>query len=325
MAFLARAASRGLWSTGRPPRVLSSVAGVTIPPPPPPNATSPPLTAGLRQGLTSPPPPPPSAASVAGGFSDGGGAAAGGGLPAAFPGDAPPAAGVDVGAAAASGAGAFGDVGAGVSGGAGAATSPGAGGPALGGPPHPPAGEGPATAGGDEDHDDGDGVVRELVHAAMHHVPAHGWTAAAIAAGAADMGLPPSSAGLLPGGGAELLAHFLLSVNARVAEQMRDGGPLAAVVGRPVDRVHAAVMGRLALLAPVKGRWGEALALGGRPDAVGGTVRATAEFVDEVWAYAGDVSTDVRFAAEWGGEGRGCMVAVPLSCTRTFQLAEHAE
>lgn len=135
----------------------------------------------------------------------------------------------------------------------------------------------------------------------MNHVPAHGWTAAAIAAGAADVGLPPSAAGLLPGGGAELLTRFLRSVNARVAEQMRDGGPLAAVAGRPVDRVHAAVMGRLALLAPVKGRWGEALALGGRPDAVGGTVRATAEFVDEVWAYAGDVSTDVRCRCMGGG------------------------
>lgn len=232
-----------------------------------------------------------------------GGGAAGAGLPAASPGDAPPAAGVDVGAAAASGAGTFGDVGASVSGGGSAAPPPpGAGGPASGGTPPPPGDEEPAAAAppGDED-DDGDGVVQDLVHAAMNHVPAHGWTAAAIAAGAADVGLPPSAAGLLPGGGAELLTRFLRSVNARVAEQMRDGGPLAAVAGRPVDRVHAAVMGRLALLAPVKGRWGEALALGGRPDAVGGTVRATAEFVDEVWAYAGDVSTDVRCRCMGGG------------------------
>lgn len=232
-----------------------------------------------------------------------GGGAAGAGLPAASPGDAPPAAGVDVGAAAASGAGAFGDVGASVSGGGSAAPPPpGAGGPASGGTPPPPGDEEPAAAAppGDED-DDGDGVVQDLVHAAMNHVPAHGWTAAAIAAGAADVGLPPSAAGLLPGGGAELLTRFLRSVNARVAEQMRDGGPLAAVAGRPVDRVHAAVMGRLALLAPVKGRWGEALALGGRPDAVGGTVRATAEFVDEVWAYAGDVSTDFSWYTKRAG------------------------
>lgn len=210
-----------------------------------------------------------------------------------------------MGAAAASGAGAFGDVGAGVSGGGGATPSLEADGPALGAPPPPPTGEDPAAPTGDEGDDDGDGVVRELVHAAMHHVPAHGWTTAAIAAGAADMGLPPSAAGLLPGGGAELLTRFLRSVNARVAEQMRDGGSLAAVAGRPVDRVHAAVMGRLALLAPVKGRWGEALALGGRPDAVGGSVRATAEFVDEVWAYVGDVSTDVRCRSWWWEGGAG--------------------
>lgn len=300
MAFLARAASRGLRATGRPPRVLSSVAGMTTPPPSPPSATPPPLTAGPRPGLASPSPPPPSSSSVAGG-----GGASGGGLPAASAGDTPPTAGVDVGAAAASGAGAFGDVGAGVSGGGGTTPSPGADGPASSGRLPPPGGEEPAAPGGDADDDEGDGVVRELVHAAMHHVPAHGWTVAAIAAGAADMGLPPSATGLLPGGGAELLTRFLRSVNARLAEQMRDGGPLASMGGTPVDRVHAAVMGRLALLAPVKGRWGEALALGGRPDAVGGTVRATAEFVDEVWAYAGDVSTDVRYRCRVASEGRG--------------------
>ncbi|KAK1866659.1 hypothetical protein I4F81_009175 [Pyropia yezoensis] len=111
-------------------------------------------------------------------------------------------------------------------------------------------------------------MVRDLVHAAMRHVPARGWTTSAIAAGAADVDLPPSAVGLLWGG---------------------------------VDKLHAAVMARLALLAPVKSLWPEALALCGRPDAVGGALRATSEFVDEAWAYAGDVSTDSSWYIKHAG------------------------
>lgn len=81
-----------------------------------------------------------------------------------------------------------------------------------------------------------------ILAAALKHVPAHGWSTHALAAGAADVGLSPSSHAVVSGGGAELVAHFQRAADERLRAELAQLGddlePYAAA--RPPGRASRA-------------------------------------------------------------------------------------
>ena len=64
------------------------------------------------------------------------------------------------------------------------------------------------------------GLRASILAAALKHVPAHGWSAHALAAGATDVGLSPSAHAIVGGGGAELVAHFQQSADERLRAEL---------------------------------------------------------------------------------------------------------
>jgi len=97
-------------------------------------------------------------------------------------------------------------------------------------------------------------------------VKAHGWSVQALEAGARDLGLSPSAAGLLPPAAAQLVEAFVGRCNAALAAQLAGGpGPLAARLaaagGDERARLHAALRTRLEMLGPHVASWPQALAI----------------------------------------------------------------
>ena len=70
-----------------------------------------------------------------------------------------------------------------------------------------------------------DATRARVFAAALAHVPAHGWSDAALAAGAADCSLPPlAAAGLAPRGAAELVEHAVAEANGARSRSRRRAG-----------------------------------------------------------------------------------------------------
>ncbi|KAL3307801.1 Ubiquinone biosynthesis protein coq9, mitochondrial, partial [Cichlidogyrus casuarinus] len=57
--------------------------------------------------------------------------------------------------------------------------------------------------------------------------------------------------------------------------------------------LRRAVEARLRMLVPVKNQWSQAMALMALPQNAPTALGLLAELVDEIWAHAGDKSTDV--------------------------------
>jgi ubiquinone biosynthesis protein COQ9 len=132
-----------------------------------------------------------------------------------------------------------------------------------------------------------------LVLAAAANAAFDGWTAAAIRAGAQELGLKPDEAAtLLPGGEAELLQAFSewadREMLARLAELPLDGMKIR-------DRVAAAVRARIEALAPYREAARRGLAVLALPHMAPLGARLVWRTVDAIWYAIGDSSTDVSF------------------------------
>ncbi len=153
--------------------------------------------------------------------------------------------------------------------------------------------------------------------AALPHVPALGWTAAALRQGLRDGGGDPADAELLfPGGGMDMIEAFADLTDRRMTAEA-EALDLPAL--RVPARVRALVALRLRLLAPDKAALRRAagkLALPGRKAVA---LRCTARTVDAIWHAAGDSSADFSWYS------KRAILAGVYGSTLLFWLGRHDE
>merc|ERR1719397_1077530 len=143
-------------------------------------------------------------------------------------------------------------------------------------------------------------IKLELLDASLKQVMRHGWSKEAVRAAAEELGRPSVVAGLVKGGGAELVFHHVAVCNKQlnawmeeeVARQKKDGGRVK--VGK---FVREAVVRRLSMNGEYvrADRWSEALALTAIPPHCEGALKGMQTLCDDIWYHAGDISTDYNW------------------------------
>uniref|UniRef100_A0A8C9QGZ2 Ubiquinone biosynthesis protein n=1 Tax=Spermophilus dauricus TaxID=99837 RepID=A0A8C9QGZ2_SPEDA len=116
----------------------------------------------------------------------------------------------------------------------------------------------------EEDHESEEQLQDRILTAALEFVPAHGWTAEAIAEGAQSLGLSSAAASMFGNDGSELILHFVTQCNARLAHILEEEQKLALSI----------------LLLPHN---------------IPPSLSLLTSMVDDMWHYAGDQSTDFNW------------------------------
>jgi ubiquinone biosynthesis protein COQ9 len=123
----------------------------------------------------------------------------------------------------------------------------------------------------------------EAIAKAVPHVPALGWSASALRAGAgatADL--------LFPGGAAEMVETYILYADSRMVEAAKpviDNQRLS-------QRVRTLIATRLLQAEPEKAAVRRAASVLAMPGNAGAAARSLARTVDTIWHAAGDTSAD---------------------------------
>ncbi|XP_048886828.1 ubiquinone biosynthesis protein COQ9, mitochondrial isoform X2 [Brienomyrus brachyistius] len=134
-------------------------------------------------------------------------------------------------------------------------------------------------------------LKKRILTAALEFIPEHGWSVEAIAAGAETLGLSPASAGIFTKGAGELVLHFVSKCNAQLVQLLEEQQ-------RPKEKaefLRDALQTRLRMLAPYMDSWPQALSTLLLPQNVPGSLKCLSTLVDDLWYYAGDRSTDMRW------------------------------
>jgi len=132
-----------------------------------------------------------------------------------------------------------------------------------------------------------------LLEATLRHVPFDGWTDAALAEGARDAGVDPMDARrAFPGGGEEVLDHFVADADRRMVEELerRDLRGL-----RLRDKIALAVRVRLEQAAPHREAIRRAVGLELLPFNLARAGTSIYRTVDAIWHAVGDTATDFSF------------------------------
>ncbi|PNI63755.1 COQ9 isoform 6 [Pan troglodytes] len=74
----------------------------------------------------------------------------------------------------------------------------------------------------EEDYESEEQLQDRILTAALEFVPAHGWTAEAIAEGAQSLGLSSASASMFGKDGSELILHFVTQCNTRLTRVLEE-------------------------------------------------------------------------------------------------------
>lgn len=143
-----------------------------------------------------------------------------------------------------------------------------------------------------------------VLESAISFVPIHGWSRQSVEAACQADGLPSGLHTLaMPQGPIDLVLHFYASRNQRLADTMTEWNVTASPQTRPspgeVDEfLYRALKYRLEQNIPVINEWPQALGLLALPSNLPSSVGLLAQLVDEVWAQAGDRSTDMTWYAK---------------------------
>lgn len=133
----------------------------------------------------------------------------------------------------------------------------------------------------------------EALRAMLPHVPALGWSRAALRAGLAATGGNPDAADwLFPRGPVGMAEAWADLADREMAEAAAARGIESLRVSQ---RIRALVALRLEQQAPHKEAVRRALALLALPWNAAAAARATARTVDAMWLAAGDASADISF------------------------------
>lgn len=164
---------------------------------------------------------------------------------------------------------------------------------------------------------DMDRVRDAILLEALPNVVFDGWSALALRDGAVAAGYDPAMAHqAFPGGVPELIEHFGVWTDRRMAEEMQ-AQTLADMRGR--DRIALAVRCHFTVLAPhieAKRRLLAHLAL---PQNMGLGLKLLYRSVDAMWFEAGDTATDVNFYT------KRALLAAVLSATTFYWLDDTSE
>jgi len=166
-------------------------------------------------------------------------------------------------------------------------------------------------------------IKLELLDAALKQVMRYGWSKEAVRAAAEELGRPSVVAGLVKGGGAELVFHHMAVCNKQlnawmeeeVVRQKKDGGRVK--VGK---FVREAVVRRLSMNGEYvrADRWSEALALTAIPPHCEGTLKGIQTLCDDIWYHAGDISTDYNWYT------KRITLAAVYGATEVFMLQDRS-
>ncbi|XP_070469805.1 ubiquinone biosynthesis protein COQ9, mitochondrial [Equus przewalskii] len=153
----------------------------------------------------------------------------------------------------------------------------------------------------EEDYESEEQLQHRILTAALEFVPAHGWTAEAIAEGAQSLGLSSAAANMFGSDGSELILHFVTQCNARltrVLEEEQKLVQLGQAEKRKTDQLlRHAVETRLRMLIPYIEHWPRALGILMLPHNILPSLNLLTSMVDDMWHYAGDQSTDLSWYA----------------------------
>ncbi len=158
---------------------------------------------------------------------------------------------------------------------------------------------------------------RQLLKAALVHVPFDGWTPKVLARAASDRGVAVGRAMVaFPGGARELMAYFLGDADRGMAEQMA-GADCAKM--RVRDAIAKAVRARLETMAPHREAVRRAIVTLSLPQNGTMACRLLYAAVDSMWIAIGDRSTDFNFYS------KRALLAGVYSSTLMYWLADESE
>lgn len=151
----------------------------------------------------------------------------------------------------------------------------------------------------EEDHESEEQLQHRILAAALEFVPAHGWTAEAIAEGAKSLGLSSAAASMFGSDGSELILHFVTQCNTQLSHMLEEEQKLVHLgqaEKKKTDRfLRDAVETRLRMLIPYIEHWPRALGILLLPQNIPSSLSLLTSMVDDMWYYAGDQSTDFNW------------------------------
>lgn len=157
---------------------------------------------------------------------------------------------------------------------------------------------------------------RQLLEAALVHVPFDGWTPKVLACAASDRGVAAGRAMVaFPGGARELMAYFLGDADRGMAQQMADAD---CAKMRVRDAIAKAVRARLETLAPHREAVRRAIVTLSLPQNSRMACRILYAAVDSMWIAIGDRSTDFSFYS------KRALLAGVYSSTLMYWLADES-
>jgi ubiquinone biosynthesis protein COQ9 len=160
-----------------------------------------------------------------------------------------------------------------------------------------------------------DMTIDELRSELAPLIPAHaafdGWTEAALAMAATELGIPAERARLaFPGGAMEMVDAWFDSLD----KAMLAAFPPERIAAMKVrDRIRALVLFRFAAIAPRREALRRALSILAMPQNAPSAARLAWRSADRIWRVAGDVSTDFSHYSK-----RATLLAVYASTTLVF-------
>jgi ubiquinone biosynthesis protein COQ9 len=132
-----------------------------------------------------------------------------------------------------------------------------------------------------------------LVEAMLAHVPFDGWGPKALAAAAADLGVPTERARLcFPGGPGKMVAAYLAFADARMLAELDRRGLHNLKIR---EKITTAVRTRLEAAATEREAVRRALSVLAWPGNAALAAKSLAGTVDAMWRAAGDTATDFNF------------------------------
>ena len=135
-----------------------------------------------------------------------------------------------------------------------------------------------------------DALRPRLVEAMLPHVPFDGWSAAALEAGARDLGVDPAVARLaFPGGPVDMVDAYIRLADERMLAAL-DTDAFRALKVR--EKITGAIRTRLEQAAPHREAIRRSAAVLALPGNAARAARLTWRTADSLWRAAGDTSTD---------------------------------
>jgi len=157
-----------------------------------------------------------------------------------------------------------------------------------------------ATSSGDsEGEEEFTDKKEKILEAALLFVPRHGWSTAAIAAGAEEVGLSVGATGMFPSGGFDLADYFYKRCNKNLITHLEEQVTITegkVQRSQPLGQfMESTLEVRLRMIVPYLDRWPQAMGLMSLPYNAPTSIRNLQTLVDDIWYYSGDTSTDFNW------------------------------